>query len=247
MDLQLAMRVLWRFRVLVAAGLALGLSLAFLSMVHVSLTGSPHFSYRAKPQYQSTTTVGVTTNGFWQGSLNLHAGSKVLNAPRGPVDTGVLRNLASYYLTLATGNDVMKELAQSGKIDGVIQAYPVLAPDSTTQPLFGLTAIAPSQQQAYSLSVRHLRAFRSWLRKSQEQVGTKPDSRVILQTVAGPTPPTLLMGRKKTKPILILLSTLVAVCGLAFALENLRPRIRSVSEKSDDDEKHDRPTQRLTA
>jgi len=55
------------------------------------------------------------------------------------------------------------------------------------------------------------------------------------------------MGRKKTKPILILLSTLVAVCGLAFALENLRPRIRSVSEKSDDDEKHDRPTQRLTA
>jgi hypothetical protein len=215
-DLQLAIRVLWRFRLLVIPGLVLAATLAFLSMVRVNVSGSPHFSYRAQPQYESTTSVFVTTHGFPWGSLNLHAGPNDPNAPR--------------YLTLATSGPVMKRLAQTGPINGVITAYPILAPDSTTLPLLGLSAVAATPEGAMTLARRHLVAFQTWLKTSQVKAGTDPDQRIVLEPVTGPLPATLLMGRKKTKPIMIFLAMSVAVIGLAFVLENLRPRIRTVPE-----------------
>lgn len=245
MDLKLALRVLWRFRILVAAGLALGCLLAFLSMVRVDLAGSPHFAYRAQPQYESTTSVFVTTHGFPWGSLDLNAGKSAPNAPRGTVNTNVLRDFASLYLQLATSTDVMRELAREGPIDGVVTAYPILAPDSTTLPLVGLSAVAPSPGQALSLARRHLHAFQTWLQTSQVQAGTRAQNRIVLQPVSGPLPAHLLLGRKKTKPILILLATLVAVVGLAFVLENLRPRIRSVDDSQNNE--NEARTERLSA
>jgi hypothetical protein len=230
-DLQLAIRVLWRFRLLVIPGLVLAATLAFLSMVRINVSGSPHFTYRAQPQYESTTSVFVTTHGFPWGSLNLHAGPNDPNAPRGSVDTGVLRNFASLYLTLATSGPVMKRLAQTGPINGVITAYPILAPDSTTLPLLGLSSVAATPGGALTLAKRHLAAFQEWLKTSQVKAGTDPDQRIVLEPVTGPLPATLLMGRKKTKPIMIFLAMSVAVIGLAFVLENLRPRIRTVPEQ----------------
>lgn len=230
MDLQLVIRVLWRFKAIVISGLLLAFTLAFLSMVRVQFDKSPHFSYRAQPTYESVTTVFVTTHGFPWGALDLRAGSET-NAPRGVVDTGVLRNFASLYLTLATSDPVMRTMASEGPIDGTVSAYPILAADSTTLPLVGLSAVSTTPQRAFGLAVRHLHAFQDWLKASQDAAGTKPDNRIVLEPVSGPLRAHLLMGRKVTKPILIFLATSLAIFGLAFLLENLRPRTLPVAER----------------
>ena len=246
MDLQLMLRVVWRFRVIVAAGLLIGLILAFLSMVKVDPSGSTQFSYRTKAKYESTTTVFVTVPGFPWGNIKLHAGTKG-GTSQGPVDTNILRNLASVYINVATGNEVMSLLKKSGPIDGTIETNQMLAPDSSTLPLIQISAVASTPQAAYSLGKRHLRAFQTWLRTNQQQAGTERANQIILQPVIGPLPPHLLAGRKKTVPILIFLATLVIVCGLAFVLENLRPRIHPVADPPLEAPEQESRAQRLTA
>ena len=64
-DLNLYLRVLWRFRLIVAIGLVLAISLAFASLVKVGFAhGSLSLSYRQQPTWQSTTRLFVTQEGF---------------------------------------------------------------------------------------------------------------------------------------------------------------------------------------
>jgi hypothetical protein len=246
MDLQLALRVLWRFRVIVALGLFLGILLALFAMVRVNLSSSPHFAYRTQPQYESTTTVFVTTHGFPWGSLTLRAGGKRADTPQGTINTDTLRDFASLYLQLATSNQVMGHLKESGPVNGTITAYPIFSPDNSTLPLIGLSAVATTPSGARNLAQRHLRAFQTWLVKRQEDAGTQPANRVVLQPVSGPLKAKLLRGRKMTKPILIFFAVLVATCGLAFVLENMRPRVRPPGPTVVEEEAPEQP-ERLTA
>jgi len=229
MDIQLALRVLWRFKGFVIPGLLLAFVLAFLSMVRVQ-SGTPHFSYKTQPQYESVTTLFVTTHGFPWGSLNLQAGTTDPNAPRGQVDTGVLRDFATLYVQLAASDPVIKAMAKQGPLNGSVSAFPILATDSSTLPLIGLSAVATTPRASLSLARRHLSAFQAWLSRNQRQAGTSPDNRIVLESVSAPQPGHLVQARKKTKPIMIFLAMSLAVCGLAFLLENLRPRAGFVAE-----------------
>jgi hypothetical protein len=234
MDLQLAFRVLWRFRLIVALGLLLGVALAFLAMVRVNVGSSPHFAYRAKPSYESTTTVFVTTPGFPYGSLTLHPGGKVINGPNGPVDIDKLRDATTIYVTYATGNGVMAALKKSGPIHGKLFAGQGTAADGSSLPIIDLAADSDTAAAALDLARRHLAAFQAFLLKNQIANGIQPKQRLILDPVSGPLPAKLVQGRKLTKPILIFTAILVLTCALAFVLENMRPRIRPVEDEADD-------------
>ncbi len=235
MDLQLALRVLWRFRILVAVGFVLACTLALLSTVKVHPGGSPFFSYRTQPQYESDTTVFVTTPNFWRNP----------NIDPNTIDT--LRTLASLYVPLANNNDVIRELQKTGPINGVIGAVQLQSEaDSSTTPLIMLTAVAPTPGGAHSLATRHLEAFRSWLRTHQNRAQTPPGDRIVFKLEKGPLSARLIAGRKKTKPILIFLATLLAFCGAAFLLENLHPRIRAVAGEPEE-KPTDVETRTLTA
>ena len=96
MDLRLAWQVIWRFKILVALGLTLATVSAFLSMVSVNLSGSPHFAYKTQPSYESLTTVFVTSHGFPYGSLKLRAGSKAHDAPPGSRRHGPVARLCDH-------------------------------------------------------------------------------------------------------------------------------------------------------
>ncbi len=229
MDLQLVFRVIWRFKWIVLPGFVLALALAFLSVVKVSPNGNPVFAYRTQPRYESDTTVFVTTHGFPWGALNLRAGSDV-NAPHGSVDSDVLRNLASLYTQLALGGEIMQILEREGPVNGELGATQLFAPDSTTLPLIALSAVSNSPGNAKALAQRHLSALESWLRRSQNEAGIQSDNRVVLEPINGPTKARLIQGRKKTMAMLIFLAVSMAVIGLAFVLENLRPRARPVEE-----------------
>jgi hypothetical protein len=50
----------------------------------------------------------------------------------------------------------------------------------------------------------------------------------VLEPVNGPSKARLIQGRKKTMAVLIFLAVTMAVIGLAFVLENLKPRARAV-------------------
>jgi hypothetical protein len=243
MDLQLALRVIWRFRLLVIFGLMLAVVLSFLSMVTVNLSGKPHFAYKAQPQYESLTTVFVTTHGFPWGSLKLQAGPKDPQAPRGSVDTGQLRDFTSIYLQLAASDPVRRLMALHGPVNGVVQAFPVFSPDSSTLPLLTLSAVSATPDAARGLAKRHLDAFRTYLEQRQEAAGTPPDDRVVLQAINGPQAAHLLQGRKKTKAIMIFMAVTVAVIALSFMLENLRPRTRPIAA---DDVEHEQLPDQIT-
>ena len=65
MDLQLYLRVLSRFRVLIFGGLFLAFVLAVFSYVRVGLSnGSPKLAYRQTQLFQSDSKVFVTQKGF---------------------------------------------------------------------------------------------------------------------------------------------------------------------------------------
>ena len=67
-------------------------------------------------------------------------------------------------------------------------------------------------------------AFKDFVKANQNASNIPQDQRVVVNTLNAPQGATLLEARKKTRPILIFLTGLVAVLGLAFVLENLRPR-----------------------
>jgi hypothetical protein len=238
MDLNHMFRVLWRFRMIVAIGLLLGFLLAFLAMVRVNLTSAPHFSYRNHPTYESSTNVFVTTPGFPFLSLTLRPGKHVADSPNGPVDIDNLRNAATFFVQYATGNGVMQELRKSGPIHGKLFALQVSGSDGSSLPLIGLAADAATPSGALQLAREHLAAFESWMLRNQIANGIPPKQRVILEPVSGPLPAKLLQARKITKPILIFTALLVLTCGLAFVLENMRPRIRPVEDEAEDSNRY---------
>ena len=56
-----------------------------------------------------------------------------------------------------------------------------------------------------------------------------PKQRVIVTVIKEPLTAKLLSGRSFTIPIVVFLSTMVVVFGLALVLENMRPRVRAVA------------------
>ena len=235
MDLQLFFRVIWRFRVLIAVGFAVALLLAFLSYVRVSPAG---ISYRQQEQWESLSEVFVTSQGFPWGSLSDAAGANAgePTAGRSAPDAGRLSSLAGLYVQLATTDAVLKQMAKTGPVHGMIRAFPVFPnnnSDDPPLPLITLSATAKSSTAAKKLGIRYLASFKTFIAERQRKAGIAEDDRVRLEVVRQPAPGELLVGRKKTRPILIFVTVMMAMFGLAFILENARPRVRAIGSVGD--------------
>jgi hypothetical protein len=77
--------------------------------------------------------------------------------------------------------------------------------------------------------------------RQQAQADIPDKQRVVLQVFSAARNATVVSGRKKTLPIVIFLSVLLATIGLAFVLENLRPRLREVEAVPERDQPVDTP------
>jgi hypothetical protein len=231
-NLRLFLRVLGRFKYLVAIGLVLAFALAALSYVRVSVDGSgPQLEYRSAERWQSTATLFVTQRGFpW--------GRSVLDEviPVGPAgdagyiprysDVGRFQTLAQLYAELAMGDDVRALVLQGGRLNGWYEAAPVSSKDgSTFLPLLAIAGFGATPGDALAVARRATGAFLLYLRRTQERNDIPAEKRVDIQVVAEPGQPALVEGRRITRPIFLFVLVLSAVVGLAFALENLRPRL----------------------
>lgn len=228
MDLRLYARVLWRFKLLVTLGVVLAAALAILSLVRVSTDG---LKYRQNELFRSSTRLIVTQQGFPYGRLLAQDPSLTEEAARSldiPLaDPARLNNLTILYAELATADPVMKLMRRDGPIGGKIIATPVVVQEGRyTLPLIDIAAIAVSPQRATRLAERGARAFETYLTEQQELNKVPKADRVVVQQVERPRKVEVYRPRSKTLPIVIFLAVMFATVGLAFLLENLRPRAR---------------------
>ena len=234
MDLQLYLRVIWRFKVLVVVGFLLACGLAFLSAARVSLEGgSVSFPYRQAEVWASEARLLVTQAGFPEGrsitelyrfTVDPETGREVAEPIFASSDR--FAKLASLYSQLATSDSVREIMLRDGPIDGSISAQSLESSDGDALPLIQISAAAQSPEAALSLAQREVDAFVEFLNEEQRRSGIQPDDRIVVSAVEAPQQAALIVPRKMTRPIVIFLTVMIAVLGLAFVLENLRPRIR---------------------
>jgi hypothetical protein len=233
MDLRLYFSVIWRFKFLVVTGLVLAAALAILSVVRVTSNG---FVYRQAELWSGTTRLGVTQNGFPWGRL--FAQETGANGTPTPVeqankagdipiaDPNRFKDLAIFYAELATSDPVRRLMLKDGPIRGKIVATPVVVQSNYTLPLIDLMAIATSPRRAVELAQRGSNALTTYLETQQRANAVPPTDRVVLQEVLSARKAKIFAPRSKTMPIVIFLAVMFATIGLAFLLENLRPRTR---------------------
>ena len=236
MDLPLLFRVVWRFRLLFALGVFLAVTLSLLSYVRVDASDGLHVSYREQEQWESLSTLFITSTGFPWGSVT----DQVQTTPSGAdddraasgVDAGRLTTLAGLYMQLATSDPVLRLMLRDGPIDGQLQTFPVFSTnnsDGSQLPMVTFSAITASPESAMRLAQRHVRAFMTFIEREQVNSAIPADNRVRVQVVRKSQAATLLVPRKKTRPIIVFVAVMSAVFGLIIALENMRPRLRRVS------------------
>lgn len=247
MDLALFMRVLWRFKLLVGGGLLAAIFLSVLAVARISLS-SPHFAYRQSPEYSVQSTLFVTQQGFPWG----YAAPPTVDANGAPdqsqaaaeakalgtrqfADPNRFPSLAVLYAYLAMSDPVKQIMARTGPVeDGHIVAQPVVVTSSgygTTLPLVAIAATENSPAKAKALVIRATNAFRTYLEEAQTENEIPAQNRVLVTVLTRAEKPVLVKGRSKTLPLVVFVTVLIAVVGLAFLLENLRPRVRAVPDE----------------
>jgi hypothetical protein len=236
LDFRLYSRVLWRFRLLVMVGIVIALALALLSVVRVGTNG---ITYRDSELWSSMPTrLLVTQAGFPEGRVS---------PPASPTnsDAGRLNTLAILYAELANSDLVREVMRRDGPIRGKVLATPLKDPASGIPlPLIELAAISTSPQAAVVLAQRGANALNDYLQEEQRAHGVKPGDRVILQTILRPRGAVLFQPRSKTMPIVIFLVVMLAIVGLAFLLENLRPRRSGAPRQTEEPDVADPPVRR---
>ena len=224
MDLELYLRVVWRFKWLVALGFVAACSLAVLSAFHVSPT-SPHLRTRTVEQWRATETLLVTEPGApW-----LRSGySKSADPQKYSV-------LATIYVQFVMSNEVRALIHRSWPLTkyDVVLAFPVLAQsynsNSPPLPLISVEVSSYSALRAQELARRTTAAFRDYLEELQAKNNIPTDKRVVVTTVRSYEPPLLVAGPSKTLPVVVFLTVMMGVIGVCLLLENLRPRVRAVT------------------
>jgi hypothetical protein len=236
MDFRLYARVIWRFRIVCAAGFALAVLLALLAVVRIT----PHgVAYRQSQLWSSTTRLGVTQQGFPWGRL--FAVSPAANGTLTPTDAsgknGIpiadpnrFKDLAILYSELATSDPVRRLILRTGPIRGQITATPVVVQDNQVLPLIDLTAVSTTPAKAIALAKHASNALASYIKKQQAQNAVPSTDRAVLQPILTPRKATVYRARSKTMAIVIFLAVMLVTIGLAFVLENLKPRVRDIDE-----------------
>jgi len=234
-DLQLYFRVLWRFRFLVAIGLLAALALSALSLVSVGPSG---VSYRQQEVWSSSAKLLVTAQGFPEGRTitelyrfvtDEETGERVAE-PLFP-STARLQELAALYPALATTDDARAVITRDGPLPGALSAATLSSSDGDSLPLVVMTGTATSPEAAIATANRAATGFVKYIEQRQGGVDTPAHQRSVLTVVEQASAATLLVPRKLTRPIFIFLAVMMAVLGLAFVLENMRPRVRPVASE----------------
>lgn len=245
MDLGVYLRTLWRFRLLVACGVLLAATLAFLSFVKVDPSNGFTLSYRDSEQWSSTAQVFVTQEGF---PLGRSIYDEVI--PVGPTGTDAdatsyvpryadpsrFASYANLYARLVGSDLLQREMERDRPLRGTVGASAGVDPRNPgiVLPIVEIQGLATTATDARDTAARATRALLDYVRQEQAAADIAPSRRIILRVLDNPTPPALVAGRKMTRPVFVFLAMMIALTALIFVLENLRPRVRAVQDHEAD-------------
>ena len=223
MNLRLYSAVLYRSRRLVLAGLLLAVVLAVFSYVRVSFDGGVDLTYRQQEVWESTATLHLTDRGFQLG-----------RDPR-IADPFRFTGLAGIYARLASSDEVRQiSVRRGGPMSGKFFAVPDVGRGEVALPTITTFGHAPSPSAAQRTVRRGTEGFIRYLKSNQSAASIPPSERVRVMVLTSPSQPRLLVPRKKTLPFVVFLAVLTATIGLAFVLENVRPRAPGVRAAAQD-------------
>jgi hypothetical protein len=234
MDFKLYAAVLWRFRIVVAAGFVVAVALAFLATVKVT----PHgIEYRQTELWSSGARLLVTQQGFPEGRLFAQSptvpGQQTTTVDKNGIpvaDPNRFNALAILYADLATSDQVRALINNGRPVRGQILATPLRDDQSgTLLPLIDLTAISTTPQDAIVLADKGVRALQTYLESRQKANGVPEADRAVVQQLVEPRGARLFRPRAKTMPIVVFAAVMFATIALAFLLENMRPRARKLT------------------
>jgi hypothetical protein len=237
MDLRLYLRVIWRFRVVVGLGLILACALSFFSYANVSFKGgSPKIGYRQSQTWQATSLVFLTQKGFPYGYTILPY-TQSGTATKGVTPTfvpkyaspGTFTQLAVYYAPFVQSDAFLALLRKRTHVPGIVLAHTIIDP-TLRQPIPYINVIGYSSTSAGAVQLADVgsEVFAQYIVSQQNANRIPPKQRVVAQIASKAQSASISTGRKKTTPIVIFLTVLLAAIGLSFVLENLRPRIREL-------------------
>jgi hypothetical protein len=239
-DLNLYLRVLWRWRAIVLAGLTLGLLLALLSVSRVGFDGAkPTFTPRAPEVWRSASTLLVTQEGFPWGRTIFDETVKVESPDGGdPVfvprfaDPGRLSGLAVLYAELAKGDDVRRAFLQKAPPGAFYDATVVKSIDGgSVLPMIYITGFGDSPKMAEYSANLATAAFRRYLGISQRQARIPAEKRVEVVVTRQAISAELFEPRSVVRPIFLLFLVLMSTIALVFVLENIRPSGRGTASE----------------
>jgi hypothetical protein len=230
-DLRVLGGVLARHRVLVIGGVAVGVVLAALTYFKPVMDGGlPSLQPRKSEVWQASEVLFLTQSGFPAGRteqpvIAVKVGDQETAVAR-YADPGKFTSLAPLYAKIANSDAVRsRAIRAGGPLEGQANAIPTADTSYgavNSLPMISVFATAPTKDAAVSTASRISEAFRSYLITSQKDARIPKDKRVVIQVLNKAGDETLLVPRKKTLPIVVLLAVLSATVALAFIRENTR-------------------------
>lgn len=229
MDLNQYLRVLWRFRIIVAAGLVLAILLAVLSVAKVDLgNGRPSLSYRGSERWASGSSVFVTQKGFPLGRSIYD--QVVPTGDNGYVprfnDPSRFASYAQLYAELVSSDLLRTQVRRGAPPPGSVSATAASDPRNPgiVLPLVQIQGTGATPQAADHATTWATNALISYVQHQQVTNKIAPSKRVLLHVLDNPSTPTLIAGRSKTRPAFIFFAILTACAALVFTLDNLKPQ-----------------------
>jgi hypothetical protein len=239
MDIARFVQVAWRFRLLLAAGLALASLTAVYSAFSISLSGGPKLSYKSQETWLSASSLLVTQAGFPWGRATLDEtivlppaaeGEKSQVVPRFS-DPGRFSGLAALYSQLAKADAVVSRVRKKSGPFEYYDADVVKATDgSTALPMIYIKGYGPSKAASEKVANVATEEFRKYLEEHQDENRIADDKRVEVVVTQRATDAVIFEKRSLVRPIMMFLLISMGFLALAFALENMRPRTPRASE-----------------
>jgi hypothetical protein len=241
MELRQHLAVAWRFRFIIATGVIVGIVVAILASFSVSGSG---LKWRSDQTLQSDSTLFVTQTGFPWGRVTLPTPTPGVTPP--PAATNKERreygqperfsDLAVLYSYLASSSQVYALIQPRPPKPDQIVITPVLNEASGAGlPLLKVNASANTGAEARRLNAATIEALRKYLEEEQARNGIDEDQRVQIQVVNPPGPAKVTEGRSYLGSVIAFILAVAGAFGLAYLLENLRPR-KSPDSPADLDE-----------
>jgi hypothetical protein len=242
MDLRRHLRVLWRFRGILAAGLVLAASLAALSVYRVELVhGRLHATFRKAEVYGSRSLLYLTQRGFAEGRILPPAEQDPLQADTAETLRRTLAReqrfaeperfstLAVLYARLLS-SERLKATIPDVPPDARLTAAPLTTGNGFQRKILPLLAIRTRSTDpgvARRLNGDAIATLKAYVLRHQEASHIRLQDRVRLTVLNPPSAAVVVEPRPYTLAAVAFLLTLMLAVALAYAWETVYPAGRA--------------------